>query len=293
MLKSVDFIMQQMCRGLGLQPLAFGSEDSQGFQIETLIVEHARMLRATRIFPTQKKTYSFDTEANREEYPLPADFFAPLPDTHYNQIESTLLPHITDSAWNYYLYGLGGDPADRVYRIFGPDANPNTGGGQFKILPINPDASETISFEYVTSNLFIPKFWLPSTAYTSGTYVSANGNIYLCDTNGTSGSTPPSGTTANISDGSTQWDYYDLEADEPWDYPINSTNVCLFDADLMILGTRYRYLQAKGLEYEPVKADHDRMLDSLVARYRGSQKGNFCLSPKGPRYTVPDGGWSL
>lgn len=51
--------------------------------------------------------------------------------------------------------------------------------------------------------------WVASTAYVIGNQVIANGNIYTCDTNGTSAGsgTGPSGTGNNIADGTTQWDY--------------------------------------------------------------------------------------
>ena len=57
--------------------------------------------------------------------------------------------------------------------------------------------------------------WKASTAYEVGDKVQNGGKIYVCDTDGTSaGSGGPSGTGANISDGTTQWDYEETEANE-------------------------------------------------------------------------------
>ncbi len=56
----------------------------------------------------------------------------------------------------------------------------------------------------------------------------ADGKVYICDANGTSGATGPSGTGSNIADGSTQWDYVS-EADElidgavTWRYVASNT----------------------------------------------------------------------
>jgi hypothetical protein len=50
--------------------------------------------------------------------------------------------------------------------------------------------------------------WLPATDYEDGDHVVNGGNEYACDTDGTSaGSGGPTGTSPNITDGSTQWDY--------------------------------------------------------------------------------------
>lgn len=51
--------------------------------------------------------------------------------------------------------------------------------------------------------------WATSTAYTLGTKIAANGNVYNCTTAGTSASTGtgPSGTGGSISDGTAVWAY--------------------------------------------------------------------------------------
>mgnify|MGYP003111608154 CR=1 FL=1 len=55
--------------------------------------------------------------------------------------------------------------------------------------------------------------WVASTAYVVGDLVENGGNIYTCDTAGTSaGSGGPSGTGANITDGSTRWDYVQTQS---------------------------------------------------------------------------------
>lgn len=54
----------------------------------------------------------------------------------------------------------------------------------------------------------ITQAWAASTAYVIGNQVTNGGNVYLCDTSGTSaGSGGPTGTGTNIADGSARWDY--------------------------------------------------------------------------------------
>lgn len=53
-----------------------------------------------------------------------------------------------------------------------------------------------------------PTAWAPTTAYVIGDVRKNGGNIYVCDTNGTSaGSGGPTGTGSNIVDGTTRWDF--------------------------------------------------------------------------------------
>ena len=56
--------------------------------------------------------------------------------------------------------------------------------------------------------------WAQSTAYSVGNQVVNDGKVYTCDTAGTSASSGagPTAATANISDGSTQWDYAGVQA---------------------------------------------------------------------------------
>src|SRR5690606_30973519 len=127
--------------------------------------------------------------------PLPEDFYAPSPFTEWNNNDNRrLMGPLSDSEFTGRLYGGFGSSNNFEYRFFGPDSNPHTSGGQFNVYP-TPASVIECSFEYLTSSTFLPKNWEPSTAYTSGTYVNANGNIYLCDTSGDSSTTPPSATT--------------------------------------------------------------------------------------------------
>lgn len=49
--------------------------------------------------------------------------------------------------------------------------------------------------------------WKPNYSYTLGWLVTNNGNVYVCTVAGTSGSTGPTGTSLNETDGSVTWEY--------------------------------------------------------------------------------------
>lgn len=86
-----------------------------------------------------------------------------------------------------------------------------TGSNYFRILTgtsINNFAVRDLALIGKRPNTSSPSIWLASTAYTVGQYVSANSNVYLCITGGTSTTgSGPSTTGSNITDGTAHWSY--------------------------------------------------------------------------------------
>lgn len=247
----------------------------------------AEDLRALKVWTVQKRTYTFDFEASRTKYNLPQDFYAPLPLTHYDSDQRWRLEGpLSDGDFTYRLYGIRSG-TQVAYRLFGPDFNPNSTLGQFEIDPSDSTGGRTIVFEYVSRNLFLPKHWAPSTAYTSGQYVNVNGNIYLCDTNGTSSTTPPEDQDANITDGSTRWDYVAT----PYETIVADADINLFDDDLVKLGLRAKWFEGAGEQYENATLEYEKRKEAAVNRYNGSYIGSLVGKAEGPRYQLPGGSW--
>lgn len=247
-------------------------------------------LRRSKAWTQQKKVHTFEMEANRSKYPLPKDFYAPIPLTHYDNSDKWLLDGpMSDGNFAYRLYA-DTSGTRKAYRLFGPDFNPNTEGGQFWIDPADSTAGRDISFEYLSKNLFLPKHWQPSTAYVSGEYVNANGEIYLCDTNGTSHATnSPNGQTTNITDGTTQWDWVST----PYETIIDDNDINLFDDDVVKLGMRAKWFEGKGEQYESAKIEFEKAISLAASRFKGSYVGSMGgYTNEGPRYSVPPGSWS-
>lgn len=263
----------------------YGNTDPGARQLLELITAVAEDLRQAGSWTQQKRIHTFSTTAARTKYPLPQDFFRDSPFTHWNTDENRrLVGVIPDFDFTSRLYGGYGSSDNFDYRFFGPDSNPNTGGGQFNIYP-PPDAVIACSFEYLSSNLFMPKNWLPSTAYTSGTYVNANGNIYLCDTNGTSDTTTaPSAVTANIVDGTTGWDYVSTA----YETVLADTDFCIFDDELVKIGVKAFWLDEKGEEGARAMQEYQSKKSRAMMRLKGSRIGSFTrVGMDQPRYAVP------
>lgn len=284
--------IQSFCYRIGLTPPSslFGSTDPGTLQLIHIFYSVCESLRQARCWPQQKRTHTFETESGRTKYPLPQDFYACTESTQWNEDQDRQLNGpVSDADFTYRLYGISSSGSDFTWRIFGPDINPNTSGGQFQIEPTPGSTAETITFEYLTKNLFLPKNWLPSTAYTSGVYVNANGNIYLCDTNGTSSSTPPSATTSNIVDGTTRWDYVSTA----YETILADTDINLFDSDLVKLGIRAKFLEEKGEDFNPAADEYASKVSQAQARWHGSFVGSMIRKNRGPSYSVPYRNWSL
>ena len=268
----------------------FNSTDPGTLQLIHIFYAVCEELRQAKCWPQQKRTHTFETSSGRTKYPLPEDFYACTQSTQWNEDQDrSLNGPISDADFTYRLYGISDTGSDYSWRMFGPDLNPNTSGGQFQINPTPGATAETITFEYLSRNLFLPKNWLPSTAYTSGVYVNANGNIYLCDTNGTSSTTPPSATTANITDGTTRWDYVST----PYETILADTDINLFDSDLVKLGIRAKWFEEKGEDQNPAFAEFEAKIAQAQARFHGSHVGSMIRRGTRPSYSVPYRNWSL
>lgn len=164
-------------------------------QLRQVLYSVHRYLRRMRTWPQQKKVYTFSTIAGRSFYPLPADFYAMSGETHYDQTARERIENaVSDSSVNsrLYEYELTGSPYG--FRCIGPDFNPraSTQGGQFQVVPPPASSGIKISFEYITSTMFLPRAWQALTAYsTSGERINSNGFIYTHNTNGTTGEIAP------------------------------------------------------------------------------------------------------
>lgn len=70
------------------------------------------------------------------------------------------------------------------------------------------------------------------------------------------------------------------------------TDLCIFDDDIMVKGVEWRFRESKGQQYQEQKAEHDKMVDSAVARWQATYRGSFGGNEwDGPRYSVPNGSW--
>lgn len=411
-------ICQQALYDIGVIPPSSltSATDGTQLQLKNILYAQARALRSGGKFPQQKRKHTFTVKAGRSRYALPQDFYAMSGETAFNKDEQLGLgAPLSDSdiGSRLYEYNLTGTPYRM--RLSGLDFNSATGGGQFELNPKPSESGAEITFEYLTSTLFLPPHWVALTAYTTTApdRVNANGFVYSCQTNGTSGSiapnfyvdgdgigigrdnsvewaqiaahpaaatsffnvgdfvhansnvyqatvsglcsaTGPSHTSGTATDGTVTWQFmstpsawaggttYTADTDyvsanskffrcittgksgttspnftaavwgekgatnapiwtyaaAPYDTINATTDLCIFDDDVMVAGVRYRYQRSKGLPYDadPVTGEsleHKRLVDRAIGRWNGSYRGSMAGRAKGPNHFVMNRGWTL
>lgn len=143
--------------------------------------------------------------------------------------------------------------------------------------------------------------WTAETAFQAGTFIKISSTYYKNTTpgiygNGTTvtGKVSPtwaiSGTSWTQSDGTVTWIYQP----QAYEALVTDSDLCVFDDDIMILGLKWKFLQANRREYEDFKAEWDQRLDSAFARLNNGRVFNMAngASVVG-RQPLPEGGFGL
>ena len=168
-------------------PVTFiGSTNNNMMFLLQMIYRTIFEIRDSFCWPELQKQYVFLTVAGLDAIRLPADYNSTLTETLWNKDQHwPLLGPLTPSEWQSYKSGWIATIPQSQYRVKGWDNN------QFFINP-TPSSTEACVFEYISKSAFRPKTWVATTAYTTAApYVSYNGQILRCTTNGTSSTTQP------------------------------------------------------------------------------------------------------
>lgn len=250
-----------------------GSTEPFNLQLLHLFYEQSRYLRGKRWWPQLKRTFSLTLVNNQANYQLPQDFYCLAIRTNWDTANRwEMMGPMSDTEWNYRLYGYVTIENRKAFRVFGPDSNPNSTTGMFYVNPTPGAAGGTVAFDYISKTYIFPPNWAPSTAYSGTIYRNCNGNIYVLVGNGTSSSTTgPSATSGNITDGTCTWNYVAT----PYEAAITDSDLSLFDDDLMIQGLKWRFMQARGTDqavWGPLRDEHDVCVDEAVNRWTTGKK---------------------
>lgn len=270
-------------------PSSLLSTNPDSVQLNSILRNQSRHLRNQRVIPTLKHKHSFVTELNRTKYPLPKDFFATIGNTHRDQTNRLeLIGPLSDEQFNLWLYQFETNGAPYGYRIFGVDGNPTTDGGQFELIPA-PPADLTLSYEYISKNLFTPPYFNIGEVVAINDYRSANGNIYKATSAGTTGSDIPDHITGTESDGTVNWAFIN----DLYESPLTNNDLSVFDDDIMILGIQWRFLKSKNQDYSTELAEHNALKEKAVTRWTGSFRSSFDGNHRRVSFNIPRGNWSI
>lgn len=124
--------------GIGTETVYAGADTDAVKRLVNLANRSVTYLNRYRHWQALRKTYVFSMTTD-DEYPLPSDFLALIPDTGYAQGSVEQIDFDTDSGlWAYLKAGAGSSEELYHMRILG-----NT------IKVFNPQSGEQVRFEYV------------------------------------------------------------------------------------------------------------------------------------------------
>jgi len=294
MMKTALSIVQSVRKRLNLPAITalVGATDPDELQMIELLYAVCEELRQARCWIQLKRSHSFATVATQASYQLPADFYSPLLNTHWNATEDErLIGPATDDDFMYLTESGSSSTQNYTFRVFGRDENTASGGGQFQVNP-TPSAVQTLKFEYLSRSFLLPRNWVTATVYAASAYCNASGNIYQTAAGGTSGITVPSHTTGSVIDGvgGVTWTYVSAA----YETLVADTDLVVFDSDLVTLGVKAKWLEESGGEYGEAKAEFEDKIDRAVSRYRWPIIGSMCGGGYRRNYSVtPRRGWTL
>lgn len=274
--------------GLPQPSTVVGNPDVQVQQLLALLRNDGNETRDLSPWPQLTKEHSFTLTSGQDSYPLPADFNFQLYTTNWDQTRHwQLVGPLSPMEWQSWKSGITSVTPQRLYRIKGWKTN------QFFIHPV-PGASDdgaTMVFEYQSLTWVRPRTWVTGTVYAANAYVSYNGNIYLTSAGGTAGATPPTHTSSSASDGGVTWVYQ-----SPLYININAdTDTSLIDDFLHIMGLKWRWRQARGLEYAHLKQEWQEALRRKITHYKGAKELSIVTRDWPPPFigpwSVPDSGF--
>jgi len=122
------------------------------------------------------------------------------------------------------------------------------------IITPTPTKVVTLKFKYISTNWLLPPVWTTGESISSvDVYRSYLDNVYIVDTLGTTGTTPPTHLSGNTSDGAVSWTYYN----EPYITIINDNDIPVVDSQALESGFISRL---KETLQQPNQADEIRYL---------------------------------
>ena len=137
--------------------------------------------------------------------------------------------------------------------------------------------------------------WAAYTEYQEGDHVLKGSNRYRCirgpftGNSQKSGANGPDWTATTVPDGSITWTHQTGAYEEI----VTDSDLCLFDDELMIEGLKFRFREARGMDYAASERKFELMKGRAVSRYNPGKI--LSLVGRSPRRTpnIPEGGWGI
>lgn len=264
---TVLLLAQTIAQRLQFNPPSsvIGSTDANVILIKAMMEQTAQEIASEYAWPELQREYTFTLVTDTPSYATPSDYDRYLTQTLWNRTQKwPLIGPLTPQEWQTYKSGLVTTFPRQRYRL------KYWGNTQFFIdpTPTSTENGQTIAFEYISQTVFRPKTWIASTSWAGLQYCSYNGNIYDRGGTGaaTTGTTAPTHTSGSVSDGSITWTY----TNSIFQTINNDNDESILDEKMIIDGAVWRFLQARGQDFEIYKAQADEHKELAKTRLSGA-----------------------
>lgn len=235
-----------------------GSQDPTARKFLSLINLELKLL-SRHPWPELIKQAVIDLAHGQDEYPLPADFDRPIPNTAYNlgevspfyptdEAQEQYIENIAQSSYDFQRIQVKGVSNNRI-KIYPPPAFSN-------ILSVLP----WLRFSYISTNTIKPKTFVNGEQIYINDWREWNGNYYKSLSSGVASLPAPSHTFGSSTYGEVTWAYQDVvyntfrqDTDEP-----------VLDSTLIELAAEYLYLKSSGFKFEDSYALYISYRDSRI-----------------------------
>ncbi len=289
-------MIQDTCRELDL-PVPTSVQSNQGKEVQRLLTLANRTLKDMRMswdWVQLQKQGVITLGEDQEYYDLPGDFERFIADTAWDGTNHwMLLGPQNPQVWQSYKNGVVTTTPRKLFRIkgqrglFSPEQIEV--GKQIWIHPIPSagDQDAELTFEYQSKTCVLPREWVEETNFAVGDYCNYLGNVYKNTSGTTTGSSPPVHTSGSVSDGGITWLYVSFYSNF-----IADTDISILSEQTINLGIQWRFLRAKGFDFEDRRAEFFDACKKEVVAVAGSKtismSGNF-YGPWGiGPWSVPD-----
>lgn len=271
---SILSLVQAVANQLGLDtPSALvGSSDTTAKQLLALAELEGQESRKLNEWPELSKEYTFTLATSTASYALPTDLEKFIFRTEWDRNNHwEMLGPATAQEWQYLKSGLAVSGPRWRFRIKGSTSTQFF----FDPTPSSADNGKTMAFEYQSKNWCRPKTWTASTSFSAAKYCWYNGNIYYTTSGGTTGSTAPTHTTGSASDDGVTWIYQDII----YEAFLADTDEILLDEQIFKLGLKWRFLQTKGMAYQPFQKEWMDSIKIKSTELRGARTLSLARRP--------------
>lgn len=275
-------LIQDVCGQVGMpQPTSVIGSSSGHVKKMLAILQSdlAIRVRDEGPFPEFRRNHTMTLVSAQDNYALPEDFDFAVNETHWDQANNWEILQTSPKGWRFRKESTISESIWKRFIVQGWADN------QFIIdpAPAANEAGNTLTFDYYSTTWIKPQEWAASTAVVAGQFVSYNGNIYSTASAGTTGSTAPTHTSGDSSDGGVTWSY----SSAAYDRFTADTDELILPEHIYVLGLKWLWRQSNGLPSED-KGDFYRKLARHKTKLKGARTRNLAGS-RGRRWpNIPE-----